>query len=126
MEHTYERRRNPSGSGTRQGRHQAMDPRERRRLIQLGVSAGLFLLVFFGRGLLGAERLADWKDRLGRDVDFKSAFSQLGASLSQGVPVKDALGGLWVEVFAGSQSPRRGPARAGRSSPPCPRTWSGS
>lgn len=109
MEHTYERRRNPSGSGTRQGRHQAMDPRERRRLIQLGVSAGLFLLVFFGRGLLGAERLADWKDRLGRDVDFKSAFSQLGASLSQGVPVKDALGGLWVEVFAGEPVPSARP-----------------
>lgn len=101
MEHTYERRRSPSGSGTRRGGHQAMDPREQRRLIQLGVSAGLFLLVFFSRGLLGAERLSDWKDRLGQNVDFKGAFSQLGASLSQGMPVKDALGGLWVEVFAG-------------------------
>lgn len=112
MEHTYERRRNPSGPGTRRGGHQTMDPRERRRLLQLGVSAGLFLLVFFSRGLLGAERLADWKDRLGRDVDFKSAFSQLGASLSQGMPVKDALGGLWVEVFAGE------PFHEGQEEPP--------
>lgn len=101
MEHTYERRRGPSAPGARRGKRQAMDPRERRRLLQLGVSAGLFLVVFFGRGLLGAERLADWKDRLGRNVDFKSAFAQLGASLSQGMPMKDALGGLWVEVFAG-------------------------
>lgn len=101
MEHTYERRRNPSPAGARRGKRQAMDPRERRRLVQLGVSAGLFLAVFFGRGLLGAERLSDWKDRLGRNVDFKSAFSQLGASLSQGMSMKDALGGLWVEVFAG-------------------------
>lgn len=101
MEHTYERRRSPSGPGARRGKRQAMDPRERRRLLQLGVSAGVFLLVFFGRGLLGPERLADWKDRLGRNVDFKSAFSQLGASLSQGTPMRDALGGLWVEVFAG-------------------------
>lgn len=101
MEHTYERRRGPSGPGAGREKRQAMDPRERRRLLQLGVSAGLFLLVFFGRGLLGAERLLDWKDRLGRNVDFKSAFSQLGASLSQGMPMKEALGGLWVEVFAG-------------------------
>ena len=60
MEHTYERRRSSSTAGARRGGHQAMDPRERRRLIQLGVSAGLFLLVFFSRGLLGAEQLADW------------------------------------------------------------------
>lgn len=101
MEHTYERRRSPASTGTRRGGRQAVDPRERRRLLQLGISAGLFLLVFFSRGLLGAERLADWKDRLDRNVDFKSAFSQLGASLSQGMPMKEALGGLWVEVFAG-------------------------
>ena len=110
MEHTYERRRSPSPAGAKRGKRQAMDPKERRRLIQLGVSAGLFLLVFFTRGLLGAERLADWKDRLVRNVDFKSAFSQLGASLSQGMPMKDALGGLWVEVFAGE------PVRSGQ---PC-------
>lgn len=110
MEHTYEWRRRPSPTGARRGKRQAMDPKERRRLVQLGVSAGLFLLVFFSRGLLGAERLSDWKDRLGRNVDFKSAFSQLGASLSQGVPMKDALGGLWVEVFAGE------PVRSGQ---PC-------
>lgn len=105
MERTYERRRSTASAGTGRGKRQAVDPRERRRLIQLGVSAGLFLLVFLGRGLLGPERLSAWKDRLGQDTDFKGAFMELGASLSRGEPLADALGELWVEVFAGGTVP---------------------
>lgn len=105
MERTYERRRSTASAGTGRGKRQAADPRERRRLIQLGVSAGLFLLVFFGRGLLGTERISAWKERLGQDTDFKGAFLQLGASLSRGEPLAEALGDLWVEVFAGVTVP---------------------
>lgn len=101
MEHTYERRRVPSSVGTGRGKRQAVDPREKRRLIQLGISVGLFLAVFFGRGLLGAERISAWKDRLGRNTDFRSAFTQLGRALSGDAPIGEALGELWVEVFAG-------------------------
>ena len=109
MERTYERRRSAVSAGTGRGKRQAVDPRERRRLIQLGVSAGLFLLVFFGRGLLGTERLTLWKECLGRDTDFKGAFSQLGTALSRGEPLVEALGELWVEVFAGGSVPASAP-----------------
>lgn len=108
MERTYERRRGSAPARARRGKRQAVDPREKRRLIQLGVSAGVFLLVFFGRGLLGAERLAAWQDRLGQDTDFKGAFSQFGEALSQGEPVGNALEALWTEVFAGETVPVSG------------------
>lgn len=108
MERTYERRRGSAPARVRRGKRQAVDPREKRRLIQLGVSAGVFLLVFFGRGLLGAERLAAWQDRLGQDTDFKGAFSQFGEALSQGEPVGNALEALWTEVFAGGTVPVSG------------------
>lgn len=117
MERTYERRRSTVSAGTGRGKRQAVDPRERRRLIQLGVSAGLFLLVFFGRGLLGTERISAWKERLGRDTDFKGAFLQLGTSLSRGEPLAEALGDLWVEVFAGGAVSVSAPATEAGSLP---------
>lgn len=115
MERTYERRRSAVSAGTGRGKRQAVDLRERRRLIQLGVSAGLFLLVFFGRGLLGTERISVWKECLGRDTDFKGAFSQLGAAISRGEPLVEALGELWVEVFAGGTVPVSTPVSGGQS-----------
>lgn len=108
MERTYERRRGRTSARTGRGKRQAVDPREKRRLIQLGVSAGVFLLVFFGRGLLGAERLAAWQDFLGQDTDFKGAFSQFGQALSRGEPMGGALEALWTEVFAGQTVPVSG------------------
>lgn len=101
MERTYERRRSVSSAGAGRGKRQAEDPREKRRLVQLGISAGLFLLVFFGRGLLDAGQLAAWKAKLAQNTDFTGAFSQLGSALSRGAPMGEALGELWVEVFAG-------------------------
>ena len=109
MERTYERRRSAVSAGAGRGKRQAVDPRERRRLIQLGVSAGLFLLVFIGRGLLGTEQISAWKERLGHNTDFKGAFSQLGTALSRGDPLAEALGELWVEVFAGGAVPAAAP-----------------
>lgn len=78
----------------------ALTPPEKRRLIQLGVSIGLFLLVFAGRGLFPVQT-AEWKRLLGQDTDFQGVFSRLGAAVSQGEPVLETLGELWVEVFAG-------------------------
>lgn len=104
MERTYERRRGASSAGRAGRRAQpALEAREKRRLAQLGVSAGLFLSVFFGRGLLDAGQLAAWKPLLTQDTDFSGAFSQFGEALSRGEPMVDALGELWVEVFAGEQ-----------------------
>lgn len=99
MERTYERRRSASSAGAARGKR--ADPREVRRLIQLGISVGLFLLVFFGQGFLDAGQLSQWKARLGQNTDFTGAFSQFGSALSRGAPMKEALGDLWVEVFAG-------------------------
>lgn len=118
MERTYERRRSSASARTGRGKRQAVDPREKRRLIQLGVSAGLFLLVFLGRGLLGAERLSAWQTRLGRDTDFTGAFSRLGASLSGGEPLAEALGELWLEVFAGQPIPASAPVSEWEGIPP--------
>lgn len=102
MERTYERRRSASSAGSARGKRQAaVDPREKRRLIQLGISVALFLLVFFGQGFLDAGQLSAWKARLGQNTDFTGAFSQFGSALSRGAPMKEALGDLWVEVFAG-------------------------
>ena len=73
---------------------------EKRRLIQLGVSLMVFALAFFGRNIF-PERISQWNDLLRENTDFKSAFSQFGQAVSQGEPVLDTLGELWVEVFAG-------------------------
>lgn len=93
MEHTYERQRRTYNSRKGAG----LAPRERRRLVQLAVSAGLFLLVFLGRGVLPGQ----WRDMLGQDVDFAAAFTGFGEAVSRGEPVLDTLSDLWTEVFAG-------------------------
>lgn len=101
MEYTRRTYRHPAPRGrSGRGRQGALTPPERRRLIQLGISVGLFLLVFAGRGLFPGQT-AEWKRLLGRDADFRGAFSRLGTAVSQGEPVLETLGELWVEVFAG-------------------------
>ena len=78
--------------------------RERRRLVQLVICVALFLVVFVGKGIFPAE-MAELRDRvlmlIRSDTDFKEVFSNLGRAISQGEPVLDTLGGLWVEVFGG-------------------------
>lgn len=114
MERTYERRRSAGRAGRRQA---ALDPREKRRLLQLGVSAGLFLAVFLGRGLLDAGPLSGWRARLEESTDFRGAFSRFGAALSGGGSVGDALGELWVEVFAGGPVPAGTPLGSWKGQP---------
>lgn len=62
---------------------------DRRRLIQLAVSVGLFLLVYIGRGVFPAQ-LQRWQERIAQDVDFQAAFQRFGAALSRGEPAWDA------------------------------------
>ena len=92
-------RRRGSGAGV------ALGLRERRRLAQLAVCLALFLAVFVGKGIF-PERLAEARETvlgvIQSDTDFQAAFSQLGRSVSQGEPILDTLGELWVEVFGGA------------------------
>ena len=92
--------------GGRHRRSVALAPREKRRLLQLCVCGALFLVVFFGRGVF-PDRLDAVRQDLLRvirtDTDFTAAFASLGRSISDGKPVTDTLGQLWVDVFAGGK-----------------------
>ena len=113
MESAYQkwekRRRERSGgrrtAERRRGTAVALGPRERRRLAQLAVCLVLFLAVFVGKGVF-PHRLAAVRgavlEVLRTDTDFRSAFAELGRSASQGEPLLDTLGELWVEVFGGT------------------------
>lgn len=117
MEHTRRTYRRPAPGGrSGRGRQKALTPPERRRLIQLGVSIGLFLLVFVGRGLFPGQT-AEWKRLLGRNADFQGAFSRLGTAVSRGEPVLETLGELWGEVFAGGPASETVPDRPGDWAP---------
>ena len=113
MESAYQkwekRRRERSGgrrtAERRRGTAVALGPRERRRLAQLAVCLVLFLAVFVGKGVF-PHRLAAMRgavlEVIRTDTDFRSAFTELGRSASQGEPLLDTLGELWVEVFGGT------------------------
>lgn len=74
---TYRRRVSGRGSrlaGKRRG--EGMTNREKRRLLQLGASLVLFLLVYAGRGVLPVQ-MAAVGEVLRSDLDFKKVFSSL-------------------------------------------------
>ena len=108
--YTYEssaRRR--GGSRTRRGgrsggRSVALGPKETRRLVQLGVCALLFGVVFFGRGLF-PQRMETLREEvlqvIQSDTDFRAAFASLGRSIADGEPVAETLGSLCQDVFTG-------------------------
>ncbi len=103
-------RRRSGGAGAELG------PRERRRLVQLGVCLVLFLTVFIGKGVFPdqVERVREQVVRVMQsDTDFRTAFASLGRSISEGEPVLDTLGELWVDVFGATQVSASGPARPG-------------
>lgn len=90
-------------------RRAALGAKEKRRLIQLALCVGLFLVVFLGKGiapegvLQAGETLLQY---IRSDTDFQSAFSILGEALSNREPVTQALGNLAQEVFgAGTREP---------------------
>lgn len=72
------------------GKRAVLGKKERRRLIQLVVCLGLFLVVFFGKGRLPDEML----DSLQANTDFKAAFSALGKALSDRKSVTEVFGAL--------------------------------
>lgn len=71
-----------------------------RRLIQLGASLALFLLVYIGRGIFPAQ-MAVWQALTTADVDFRAAFQQFSSALSKGEPVNGALEALCVTLLGG-------------------------
>lgn len=93
----------PAG-GHRRGQ---LGPRERRRLTQLALCAGLFLVVLLGRGI-SPDGVTPVGQRLltilRADMDFAGAFSAVGQSLSEGTQVSDSLGQFVVDVFGAGQT----------------------
>lgn len=87
-----QRTRRPVRNNTTEG--------DRRRLIQLGISLALFLLVYVGRGVFPTQ-LMTWKELASVDVDFQAAFQQFGADISQGESVRGALEALCVTLLGG-------------------------
>ena len=102
---TYRRRAAGRGSRTASRRRSGLPLRERRRLIQLAASAGLFLLVFFGRGIF-PKQMAAWKSILSADVDFRGAVAQLGENVSDGTPVLEALEVFWADMTGQAAEPQ--------------------
>lgn len=98
-------RRRAAGRGSRTGvkkKNSGMSSREKRRLIQLGASLVLFLLVFFGRGVLPAQ-MAFWRSVLTANTDFKGAVTAFGQTLSEDGSVLEALEAFWVDLTGQQQ-----------------------
>lgn len=81
---------------------------DRRRLIQLGVSLVLFLLVYIGRGVFPAQ-LRVWQEFAASNVDFRMAFQRFGADLARGDAPGDAFGALCVTLLGGEPEPEPEP-----------------
>lgn len=113
METTYrewEKKRQEQSRGRRaasrrkSGGKTVLGTREKRRLLQLVVCVVLFLVVFIGKGVF-PDKVETVREQLlstlHSDTDFRAAFVSLGRSISEGEPVLDTLGELWVDVFGG-------------------------
>lgn len=100
-------RRRAAGHGSRTGvkkkKSGGMPLREKRRLIQLAASLVLFLLVFFGRGVLPAQ-MAFWRSVLTADMDFKGAVAAFGQTLSEDRGVLEALEVFWTDLTGRQQT----------------------
>ena len=106
--------------GTNGGKTSGARRQERVRLAQLAVCLFLFLAMLVGRGVF-PSKLAQIRDQvlkaLTDNIDFQTAFAQLGESLSQGESVWGDLGEFCVEVFGPSESSQED---SGKSSLPIP------
>lgn len=97
MEATYKR----AAAGKR--RMQRTDEEragDKRRLIQLLVSLGLFLLVFIGRGVFPGMT-ASLGNIVTTDADFKAAFQRFGQDIANDESVWSAVGRLVAASFGG-------------------------
>lgn len=103
---TREKRTGTARPGKRKG--PVLAPREKRRLLQLGVCVALFLGVFFAKGIFPGKLDAlrtGLSQVLCSDADFAAAFADLGYSLSAGEPA-EALAGAWDDlVLARARQP---------------------
>ena len=91
--------------GKRRRRKAVLGPLEQRRLLQLAVCLGLFLVVFLGRGVFPAQTEV-WRSNLleliRQDTDFRAVFSHLGRAVAEEAPVLETLDEVWAEVFGGA------------------------
>ncbi len=108
MDATYRRR--PSGRGNRK-KNAGLSAPERRRLLQLGASAALFLLVFVGRGVL-PRQMDMWKEVLTSDMDLQGAAAALGKAVSEGDGAREALEAFWADLTGGAAEPAEASAPA--------------
>lgn len=110
-------RKNIHFSPTGAGRHsRGSSSQERMRLRQLLVCVVLFLTVFLGKGIFPAKLLQvrdDIVQLITYNIDFKAAFSKLGATIGGEGTLLDQLGEFCVEVFGGSSSSDVDPQQAG-------------
>ena len=110
-------RKNIHFSPTGAGRHsRGSSSQERTRLRQLLVCVVLFLTVFLGKGIFPAKLLQvrdDIVQLITYNIDFKAAFSKLGATIGGEGTLLDQLGEFCVEVFGGSSSSDVDPQQAG-------------
>ena len=96
MNTTYRRR--AAGRGSRMAgkkRTGGLPARERRRLLQLGASIALFLMVYFGQGVLPGQA-ALWQMILGTDIDFSGTLSAFGQILAGEGDVQSVAETLWA------------------------------
>lgn len=103
---TMYRRRCPGGGRRMAGKKRTspLPGRERRRLLQLAGSIALFLLVYFGRGILPGQTVM-WRAILGTDTDFRGVAEMFGEVLSG---ERGALEALAVFFSAGEDAPVEG------------------
>lgn len=79
-----------------------LGPRERRRLLQLMVCTAIFVVTLVGKGVFPQQMVVlreELTQMLHSDTDFTAAFANLGRSISEGEPIAETFGGLWVDVF---------------------------
>ena len=96
-------RSTPARRPVRRGSREAMAPREKRRLLQLGVCCGVFVLLVAVKLLLpGRMALVDEKltGMLERNIDVAAVFSAAGRAVSGETDVSIALQDMYQAVFS--------------------------
>ncbi len=95
-------------AGRRRQRGLSLGYREKHRLIQLFVCFLLFGATLVGKGVF-PQQMDAWRESaltvLQSDTDFKAVFVGLGRAISEGEPILETLGELWIETIGGLTSP---------------------
>lgn len=75
---------------------------ERRRGIQLLVSAILFLMVFIGRGVFPGQAQI-WREAISADIDLGGVLEEFSQTLAQGGRIGDTVSQLCAAIWGGGQ-----------------------